>query len=187
MRELDKHMRALQRIGLVLESKELGEKLSVHKIAKEARLHYKTTKKALERLYYSQNFIPRIDLEYEKRQHRVKVVVSDFPSFFSECTEIELLVLLKLFNLGGYLDKEVEWQAASEKELRAVLDQRHLIRIDEDSHRASLTMEGVERALDTIRFLAWIRDSAIRNLEETSKMLRDIKLPVYPAPHILGV
>lgn len=176
---LSKHDLVLLLIGLALENREVGEEYSINNIAKDVKLHHQTVKNVLKHIYYAQNFIPRIDLIFKERG-RIYVRIEDLPAYQTYCVDPKDLVLLRLFNREAWFGKKISYEIIWPNQrgllsLLSKLKQQGLIEVEYDSGMIGLSREGADEAFEIIEDLSRIRDSAIKNIENGSEMLRERK------------
>lgn len=168
---LNKHDLVLILVGLALENRKVGDEYSINEIARDVNLHHRTVRKALEHIYYAQNFIPKIDMIF-KEGGRIHVKIEDLPTYQTRCVEPERVVLLKLFNKEAWFGKKIRYEADIGEILRLASKLDGLIEVDRDTGMIGLSSNGADEAFEMVEDLSQIRDLAIKSIKDGSQMLR---------------
>jgi len=171
----DKHGHVLIALGLALEGMGIGEVQLVNALSKKLGFHHRTVRKALEQVYHSQRFVPKVDLRYLKNG-RIEVNVIDLPSYIKDSAAEEELMLLKLFSNEVWFGKKVPFSrvTADGRELMRILARsRELVDVDYDNDMIGLSNAGADEAFELYGDLRRVRDLAIRDFRLGTSALRE--------------
>lgn len=172
------HKAVLTTVGLALE--DMGTNKEVHtvnKIAEKAHRHHRTVQRALEEIYYTQNFIPEIDLLHE--EGKMSVHIKDLPKYVRMSSEPEDALLIKLFHAKAYFGHRIPISILnlSKEEMIhikkvALSGIAEWVVVDNRNRTIGLTIEGSKRAFKKVEELSNIRDTTITNPAKGAVQLR---------------